>query len=160
MPKVKSRGLDHSAKGFFMWFFMWFCKILWQNLVMFKYKGWFYLFATLLDYTKAVWNLKAQEIGILNDCTFCGKLFKTTGLQNHKGNHTKCQFWTERSNPLHWTHCPPQTILGKQGALQKNFQKFSVGGRTSLFKIGILYGFFYDFAILQFWTICHKKCNR
>ena len=102
MPKVKSRGLDHSAKGFFMWFFMWFCKILWQNLVMFKYKGWFYLFVTLLDYTKAVWNLKAQEIGILNDCTFCGKLFKTTGLQNHKRNHTKCQFLTEKSSPLNW----------------------------------------------------------
>ena len=39
MPKVKSRGLDHSAKDFFMWFFMWFCKILCQNLVMFKYAG-------------------------------------------------------------------------------------------------------------------------
>ena len=103
MPKVKSRGLDHSAKDFFMWFFMWFCKILCQNLVMFKYAGWFYLLATLLDYTKVVWTLKAQKIGILNDCTFCGKFFKTTSLKNHKRNHTKCQFWTERSDPLHWS---------------------------------------------------------
>ena len=103
MPKVKSRGLDHSAKDFFMWFFMWFCKILCQNLVMFKYAGWFYLLATLLYYTKVVWTLKAQKIGILNDCTFCGKFFKTTSLKNHKRNHTKCQFWTERSDPLHWS---------------------------------------------------------
>ena len=59
-----------------MWFFMWFCKILCQNLVMFKYTGWFYLLATLLDYTKVVWTLKAQKIGFLNDCTFVANFSK------------------------------------------------------------------------------------
>ena len=105
--------------------------------------------------------------GILNlktlrniSCTFCGQLIKTTILKNHERNHTKCQFSTKRSDPLHLTfvqffwvelllmgqrtaclvtliyflekwalwntllsHCPPQTILGKQGALQKFFGK-------------------------------------
>ena len=32
MPKVNSRGLDHSAKDFFMWFFMWFLKNMWLFL--------------------------------------------------------------------------------------------------------------------------------
>ena len=52
---------------------------------------------------QSIWNLKAQEIGILKDCTFCGKLFKTTILQNHKKNYTKCQFSTKMSDPLHLT---------------------------------------------------------
>ena len=96
MPKVNSRGLDHSGKDFFMWFFMWFPKNMW---LFFKYTGWFCLFLTLLDHTKAIGTLNAQEKGILNDCTFCGKLFKTTSLQNHKRNHTKCLFWTEVRPP-------------------------------------------------------------
>ena len=86
-----------------MWFFMWFCKKNVEKLVMFEITGCFDWLLTFVEHTKAFWTLNAQETLIYNDCTFCGKLFKTIILQNHERNHTNCQFSTKRSDPLHLT---------------------------------------------------------
>ena len=68
---------------------------------MFEFTGCFYWLSTFVAHTKAFSTLKAQETLIRNNCTLCGKLFKTTNLQNHKRNHTKSQFSNKRSDPLH-----------------------------------------------------------
>ena len=98
-----SRGLDHSEKCFFMWFFMWFCKTNVEIMVIFEFTGCFYWLPTFLGHTKAFWSLKPQETLVYNYCTICGKLFKTTIFQNSKRNHTKCQFSIKNSDPLHLT---------------------------------------------------------
>ena len=72
-----------------------------ENLVMFEFTGCFYWLSTFVAHTKAFSTLNAQETLIRNNCTLCGKLFKTTNLQNHKRNHTKSQFSNKRSDPLH-----------------------------------------------------------
>ena len=60
LPKVRSRGLDHSDKCFFMWFFMWFCK---SNVVMviFEFIGCLYWLPTFVGHTKAFITLKPQK---------------------------------------------------------------------------------------------------
>ena len=61
LPKVKSRGLDHSGKCFFMWFFMWFCKKNVEKLVLFEITCCFDWLPTFVEHTKAFWTLNAQE---------------------------------------------------------------------------------------------------
>ena len=58
LPKVKSRGLDHSGKCFFMWFFMWFCKkkcwkigFVWNNML-------FWLIADICGTYQGILNFK------------------------------------------------------------------------------------------------------
>ena len=75
LPKVRSRGLDHSDKCFFMWFFMWFCKTNVEKMVIFEFTGCFYWLPTFVGDIKAFWSLKPQETLVYNYCTICGKLF-------------------------------------------------------------------------------------
>ena len=61
---------------------------------MFEYTGCFYLFLAFLDIPRHFEPLKHKKHAFLMIAS-CGKLFKTTILQNHERNHKKFQFLTK-----------------------------------------------------------------